>query len=80
MEVKEEEGEEKFVPPEGFCPVCYIPLATDPDPDKLFIYLHARRYRTSYGEFETGLPIWAREGWNGENSCLSPFLKNLINK
>jgi hypothetical protein len=48
---KEQEGEKPtdgkvappFVPPEGFCPVCYIPLAPDPDPDRLFIYLHARR-------------------------------------
>ncbi|CED85354.1 RNA pseudouridylate synthases [Phaffia rhodozyma] len=69
-EVKESrEGEaELFVPPEGFCKHCYIPLAPDPDPDRLFIYLHAIRYKTSFGQFETGVPIWAREGWNGENS------------
>ena len=48
---KEQEGEKStetkvappFTPPEGFCPVCYIPLAPDPDPDRLFLYLHARR-------------------------------------
>lgn len=47
--------------------MCYIPLAPDPDPDRIFIYLHAVRYSTSYGEFETGLPVWAREDWNGDD-------------
>jgi tRNA pseudouridine synthase 9 len=56
----------KFIPPPGFCPQCFIPLAPDPDPDRLFIYLHALRYKTSYGHFETGMPVWAREDWNGE--------------
>lgn len=26
------------------------------------------RYRTNLGEFETGLPIWGREDWDGSNS------------
>lgn len=42
--VKGEQSEVAFTPPEGFCSVCYIPLAPDPDPDRLFIYLHARRF------------------------------------
>lgn len=48
--------------------MCYIPLSPDPDPDRLFIYLHARRYKTSYGDFETGMPVWAREGWDGDDT------------
>jgi tRNA pseudouridine synthase 9 len=32
--------------PSGFCPECHIPLAPDPKPDTLFIYLHAWRYTT----------------------------------
>ena len=56
-----------FIPPAGFCPVCYIPLAPDPDPDRLFIYLHAVRYAMPYGEYETGLPVWAREDWDGDD-------------
>jgi hypothetical protein len=26
------------------------------------------RYKTALGEFETGLPIWGREDWDGSNS------------
>lgn len=43
--------------PEGFCEECHIPLAPDPKPDTLFIYLHAWRYTTErLGCWET--PMW----------------------
>lgn len=42
--------------PEGFCPECHIPLAPDPKPETLFIYLHAWRYTTdNLGEWQTPL-------------------------
>jgi hypothetical protein len=42
--------------PEGFCTECHIPLAPDPDPSTLFIYLHAWRYTTeNLGEWSTPL-------------------------
>lgn len=42
-----------------FCPECYVPLAPDPSPEKLFIFLHALRYTTPWGAFETEMPEWA---------------------
>ena len=53
--------------PEGFCPDCFIPLPDDPDPETLFIYLHARAYTTErWGKWETPLPRWASPNWDGE--------------
>lgn len=53
--------------PEGFCPDCFIPVADDPDPETLFIYLHARAYTTEkWGKWETPLPRWASADWDGE--------------
>jgi tRNA pseudouridine synthase 9 len=52
--------------PEGsgtYCPECYLPLFPDPSPDKLYIYLHALRYTTSLGTFDTPLPPWAKEDY-----------------
>jgi hypothetical protein len=49
-----------------YCPECYLPLHPDPSPGKLFIFLHALRYTTSLGCFETEIPWWARESWRGE--------------
>ncbi|EPQ55476.1 pseudouridine synthase [Gloeophyllum trabeum ATCC 11539] len=46
-----------------FCPECYLPLHPDPKPEKLYIFLHALRYTTSLGTFETEMPEWASEGW-----------------
>lgn len=46
-----------------YCPECYLPLFPDPPPEKLFIYLHALRYTTSLGSFETEMPVWAREDY-----------------
>lgn len=53
--------------PEGFCDQCFTPLADDPDPESLFIYLHALRYTTEeLGTWETPLPKWADENWDGD--------------
>ncbi|KAI5453932.1 hypothetical protein NCC49_004927 [Naganishia albida] len=52
--------------PEGFCEECHIPLAPDPKPDTLFIYLHAWRYTTErLGCWETPMPKWAEVDWDG---------------
>lgn len=52
--------------PEGFCEECRIPLGVDPAPEKLFIYLHAWRYTTeNLGLWETPVPFWAKEDWDG---------------
>jgi hypothetical protein len=50
-----------------YCPECYLPLHPDPPPEKLYIFLHAVRYTTSLGTFETGMPEWASEdfAWAG---------------
>lgn len=53
--------------PDGFCTQCYTPLAPDPDPESLFIYLHALRYETEgMGVWETPLPKWASADWDGD--------------
>lgn len=49
-----------------YCPECYLPLHPDPKPEKLYIFLHAVRYTTSLGVFETKMPEWAAEGWEWE--------------
>lgn len=55
-----------FLPP-GFCTQCYVPVPDDPDPETLFIYLHALRYTTErLGTWETPLPRWAGENWDGD--------------
>ena len=46
-----------------YCPECYLPLHPDPKPEKLYIFLHALRYTTNLGSFETEMPDWAAEGW-----------------
>lgn len=46
-----------------YCPECYLPLHPDPKPEKLYIFLHALRYTTSLGCFETDMPAWAAKGW-----------------
>lgn len=53
--------------PEGFCHQCFVPLPDDPDPETLFIYLHAWKYETNdLGAWETPLPRWASEDWDGD--------------
>ncbi|KAF4563075.1 RluA Pseudouridine Synthase [Pleurotus pulmonarius] len=51
-----------------YCPECYLPLHPDPKPEKLYIFLHARKYTTSLGSFETEMPDWASEGWTWDQS------------
>lgn len=51
-----------------YCPECYLPLHPDPKPERLYIFLHALRYTTSLGSFETGMPEWAVEGWTWDRS------------
>ncbi|GBE78482.1 hypothetical protein SCP_0113710 [Sparassis crispa] len=46
-----------------YCRECYLPLHPDPKPDRLYIFLHALRYTTNLGCFETEMPDWAAEGW-----------------
>ena len=46
-----------------YCPECYLPLHPDPKPEKLYIFLHALRYTTSFGSFKTTMPEWAERGW-----------------
>ncbi|KAI0699526.1 pseudouridine synthase [Cerioporus squamosus] len=49
-----------------YCPECFVPLHPDPKPESLYIFLHALRYTTSLGTFETQMPEWAAEGWEWE--------------
>ena len=51
-----------------YCPECYTPLHPDPKPERLYIFLHALRYTTSLGCFETEMPEWAAEGWEWDQS------------
>ncbi|KNZ72362.1 hypothetical protein J132_03453 [Termitomyces sp. J132] len=51
-----------------YCPECYLPLHPDPRPERLYIFLHAKRYTTSLGSFETDMPEWAAEGWTWDRS------------
>ncbi|KIK60879.1 hypothetical protein GYMLUDRAFT_244033 [Collybiopsis luxurians FD-317 M1] len=46
-----------------YCPECYLPLHPDPDPETLYIFLHALRYTIGLGTFETEMPEWSREGY-----------------
>lgn len=51
-----------------YCGECYLPLHPDPQPERLYIFLHALRYTTSLGVFETEMPEWAAEGWEWERA------------
>lgn len=51
-----------------YCGECYLPLHPDPPPERLYIFLHALRYTTSLGVFETEMPEWAAEGWEWESA------------
>ena len=53
--------------PPGFCEECFVPVAEDPDPETLFIFLHALRYSTpKLGAWSTPLPRWAGSQWEGD--------------
>ncbi|KAH9935201.1 pseudouridine synthase [Epithele typhae] len=47
-----------------YCSECFVPLHEDSKPETLYIFLHALRYTTSLGTFETEMPEWAAEGWD----------------
>ncbi len=51
-----------------YCSECYLPLHPDPPPERLYIFLHALRYTTSLGVFETDMPEWAAEGWEWQRA------------
>ena len=51
-----------------YCPECYLPLHPDPKPEKLYIFLHALKYTTSLGGFETEMPEWAAKDWIWDQS------------
>ena len=51
-----------------YCPECYLPLHPDPKPERLYIFLHALRYTTSLGSFETEMPAWAAKGFKWDRS------------
>ncbi|KAF7798242.1 hypothetical protein EIP86_009459 [Pleurotus ostreatoroseus] len=51
-----------------YCPDCYLPLHPDPSPEKLYIFLHALRYTTSLGTFETEMPAWADPDFEWDRS------------
>jgi tRNA pseudouridine synthase 9 len=61
---------DRVVTQEGntYCPECYLPLHPDPKPERLYIFLHALRYTTSLGCFETEIPEWAAKGWVWDRS------------
>lgn len=52
----------------SYCSECYLPLHPDPNKEKLYIFLHALRYTTSLGCFETDMPVWAAKGWEWDRS------------
>ncbi|KZV96732.1 pseudouridine synthase [Exidia glandulosa HHB12029] len=71
----EADSEEPFEPavhvgPDGrstlYCPECYLPLHPDPSPEKLYIFLHAKKYSTAEWSFETEMPAWAQPGFEWE--------------
>jgi len=51
-----------------YCPECYLPIHPDPKPERLYIFLHALKYTTSLGSFETEMPEWAAEGWEWDRT------------
>ncbi|PVG03386.1 pseudouridine synthase [Serendipita vermifera] len=64
--VNEVEDSTELVDGNLYCKECYLPLHPDPPPGKLFIFLHALRYTTSHGPFETEMPWWASKDWTGD--------------
>lgn len=64
--VPEEGNSIEVIKGELYCKECYIPLHPDPPAGKLFIFLHAFRYTTSHGPFETEIPWWADSDWSGD--------------
>ncbi|GES90577.1 RNA pseudouridylate synthase domain-containing protein 2 [Rhizophagus clarus] len=50
----------------GKCEECTIPNFPDPEPDQLFIWLHALKYEVCGCKYETGLPYWAKDDFDGD--------------
>lgn len=48
----------------------------DPKPENLSIYLHSFRYETEGWSYETPLPAWAVDGWNGDTDIDERFWKH----
>jgi len=63
------EEQEKISEDVRYCQECYLPLHPDPKPEKLYIFLHALRYTTSLGVYETEMPEWAVEGWEWDRTA-----------
>ncbi|KAL1702828.1 pseudouridine synthase [Schizophyllum commune] len=53
-----------------YCAECYLPLHPDPKPEALYIFLHALRYTTSLGTFETEMPEWAAEEFEWDQKAV----------
>ena len=53
-----------------YCAECYLPLHPDPKPEALYIFLHALRYTTSLGTFETEMPEWAAEDFEWDQKAV----------
>lgn len=53
-----------------YCPECYLPLQPDPQPEKLFIFLHAWRYTTKEWSFKTDMPFWAAKGYRWQDEIV----------
>ncbi|KAG7091304.1 hypothetical protein E1B28_010350 [Marasmius oreades] len=68
VKLQESETVEEGRQSQLYCPECYLPLHPDPIPEKLYIFLHALRYTTSLGTFETEMPEWSAEGWEWDRS------------
>jgi hypothetical protein len=45
-----------------YCPACYLPIHPIPALEDLYICLHAWRYTSSLGRFESPMPKWAGDG------------------
>jgi hypothetical protein len=60
------QGSDAEIVNHSYCPECYLPLHPDPKPERLYIFLHALKYTTSLGSFETDMPEWTRESWEWE--------------
>jgi hypothetical protein len=50
----------------GKCEECTIPNFPDPEPDQLFIWLHALKYEVCGCKYETELPYWAKDDFDGD--------------
>ncbi|CAB4492383.1 pseudouridine synthase [Rhizophagus irregularis] len=67
MNVESSEQSQRFKDKSlGKCEECTIPNFPDPKPDQLFIWLHALKYEVSGCKYETQLPYWAKDDFDGD--------------